>query len=339
MGWSHPLGASSISPGLRKMKFPSGLFFQPAAALLIPGRVFWPYFAGAAILIIGLARIIKGELRQTRGIDRAIAFGPLFLAIPMAVFGADHFMTPKFVATLVPSWIPAHLFWVYFVGTALIAAALSMVTGKLSALAAALLSAMLLCFVLLMHVPHLAAHPHNRILFAVLLRDSSFSGGALACALALAQESTKSRLHWMTAIVRYVIAVSTAVFGVEHFLFPEFVPVVPLELPMPSWIPGHLFLAYVTGAVLLASGLAIAFNWKARLAATWMGIVVFVIVMLVYLPIMIANVSDIDNGLNYLVDTLGFSGSVLLLAGILPGREHANARVVSGDSAARAAVS
>lgn len=300
------------------MKFPLGGLAQPVAALLIPGKAFWPYFAGAVILIIGLVRVFRAKALEAPGVNRAIAFGPAFFAMPMAVFGADHFIATRFVATLVPYWIPWHLFWVYFVGAALIASALSIVTKRHSVLAATLLSAMLFSFVLLISVPKLVASPGDRFVLAVLLRDSSFSAGALACALAQATEWPKNRLSSMTILVRYVIGVTSFVFGIEHFLHPEFVPVVPLKQLMPSGIPGHLFLAYVTGAVLVASSLAMIFRWKARAAATWLGIFIFVIVLLVYLPIMARNLADIGNGLNYLADTLAFSGTALLLARALP---------------------
>jgi len=322
-----------------KMNYFSVVLVQSAAALLLPPRLFWPYFAEAVISIIGLARLIRSEALRASGIDRAVVFGPLFLAVPMAVFGADHFIAPPSVATLVPSWIPWHLFWVYFVGIALIASALSIVTQKLSVLSATLLSTMLFSFVLLISVPKLAANPGDRFVLAVLLRDLSFSGGALACAVTQAEEWPKRALKWLTILARYAIALPAVVFVVEHFLHPEFVPVVPLKQLMPSWIPGHLFLAYVTGAVLIASGLRMAFNWKARSAATWLGIVVFAIVLLVYLPLMIANISDIANGLNYLVDTLAFSGAALLLAGALPSEAQATTPAGSRkESAARAGV-
>jgi uncharacterized membrane protein len=327
---------------LRKMNFLS-VIVHPFGSL-IPGKPFWPYFAGAVVLFIGLAKIFGEPRIHACGIDRAVVFGPLFLAIPMAVFGVDHFIATSIVTAMIPSWIPGHLFWAYFIGVALILAALSIVTRKQSALAATLLSAMIFSFVLLIHLPNLATYPRNRILLAVLLRDSSFSGGALSCALAQAQQWPKLRLSWITALVRYVISVTAVVFGVEHFFHPHFVPVVPLKQLMPSWILAHLFLAYLTGAVLIVFGLSIAFNWKARLAATWLGIAVFVIVLLVYLPITVANLSDIGNGLNYLVDTLAFSGSALLLAGVLPiegrskiptenrGESTAGAGVFSRDS-------
>lgn len=277
-----------------------GLLRQLAVILLLPGRSFWPYFAGAAILIIALLRIGWAEAVRARSGGKAIALGRAFFAIPMAVFGADHFISPGLIATLVPSWIPWHLFWVYLVGVALIASALSMVTKKQSVLAATLRSATLFSFVLLISGP-----------------ESSLSVGALASALAQA-EWPERRLRSLTVLVRYVIAIAAGVFGVEHFLRPEFVPDVPLRQPMPSWIPGHLFLAHVTGAALVAASLGMLFHRKARIAAIWLGIFVFAIVLFVYLPIAVSNLSDVANGLNYLGDSLAFSGTALLLAGALP---------------------
>src|ERR1700723_1594142 len=80
----------------------------------------------------------------TRGIDRILVFGPLFFAPPMAVFAAQHFTEARAVATLVPSWMPGHLFWTYFVGTALIAASTSIALNKQAQWAAILLAVMLI---------------------------------------------------------------------------------------------------------------------------------------------------------------------------------------------------
>ncbi|HEY6251082.1 MAG TPA: hypothetical protein VI685_14060 [Candidatus Angelobacter sp.] len=249
--------------------------------------------------------------------EKVQVFGRLFLAVPMGVFGAEHFTAAKIVASIVPSWIPGHLFWAYFVGAALIAAAVSITLKKYAVLAAALLGGMIFSFVLLIHVPNLVSQPDDRFALAVLLRDLFFSGGAFAFALAAASPSL-DKARKMTIPIRLLIGIPAVVFGVEHFLHPEFVPVVPLNRLMPSWMPGHMMLAYVTGSVLIISGLSIIVNWRSRLAAVLMGVMIFVIVLLVYLPIVIAKPSDIGNGLNYLADTLAFCGSALLLAGIMP---------------------
>jgi uncharacterized membrane protein len=289
---------------------------------LVPDRAFWPHFAGAVVLLIGLAAILKGGIPPGRGIDRTLAFGPLFLAIPMAVFGADHFIAPTFVAAIVPSWIPGHLFWTYFVGVALFAAALSLATNRYATLAATLLGTMLFLFVVLIHVPEVAAKPGDRIVHAVVLRDLSFSAGAFALAIAQARELSSNRVKILTTAVRLAIGITTVYFGVEHFLHPQHVPVVPLAQLMPTWIPAHAFIAYFTGIVMVGCGLSMIVNWNARAAAIWLGIVVLAIVLLIYLPIVLAKPSDIANGLNYMVDTLAFSGSVLLLAEALAREQH-----------------
>ena len=290
---------------------------------LMPGMPFWPYFAGTALLIIGLTQVLRNDLPQARGIDKAAVFGPLFFALPMGVFGAYHFAFSRVVETVVPSWMPGHLFWTYLVGFALIAAALSITLNKHSVLAATLLSAMLFSFVLLIHVPRLVANPGSRFALAVLLRDLSFSGGALACAVARADDWPRQLRNGITILVRYMIAVPALFFGVEHFLHPQYVPVIPLDRLMPSGIPARWLISYITGAVLIGASLSIGLNRKARAAATWLGIVVFVDVMIVYLPILWANLSDIAAGLNYFADTLAFAGGVLLLAEALPALDKA----------------
>jgi uncharacterized membrane protein len=304
------------------------LQFLCAAALLIPSRAFWPYVTGVCLLAVGLTAILRHNLPQRRGLDRAISFGPLFLAVPMGVFGTDHFIAAREVSTIVPSWMPAHMFWTYFVGTALIAAAFSIVLRKYSTLAATLLGIMLFCFVAMIHIPGLVAQPKDRFALAILLRDSSFGAGALAFALAQAQHPVRGS-RTMILLLRWVIAIAAVIFGVEHFLHPQYVPVIPLRQPMPAWFPAHALLAYITGGVLIACGVALLVNWHARSAAAWLGIFVFWVVMAVYLPILVANFGDISKGLNYFADTLVFSGAALLLAGILPEESPAGERVAA----------
>src|SRR5262252_10300627 len=84
-----------------------------------------PYLAGAVVFILGVIGI-RREFSTARGVDRIICLGPMFLAIPMAVYGADHFVFTGFIVRLVPKWIPGHLFWVLLVGICLIAGALSL---------------------------------------------------------------------------------------------------------------------------------------------------------------------------------------------------------------------
>ena len=122
----------------------------------------------------------------------------------------------------------------------------------------------------------------------------------------------------ISTIARYVVSIALLYFGVQHFLHPGFVPVVPLALAMPSYIPLHSFWAYAVGAALLATGLALLINWNARMAAIWMALIVFAVVLIVYLPILVASPADSGTAVNYFADTLMVCGDLLLLAASIP---------------------
>lgn len=294
----------------------AALSFAPFGIL---PRIFWPYFAGLVLLAIGLPIILKNEVPQARGLDKLMPFGRLFFAIPMAVFAGEHFTVAQFMIPMVPSWIPAHLFWIYFVGVALVAAALSIIVKKYAQLSATLLGIMIFLFVILLHIPRVAANPRDRFAWAVALRDLAFSAGAFAFASTQrkpSQPSTATLL--LLTLARLSIAIAALFFGVEHFLHPEFAPAVPLEKLTPAWIPLRLFWSYLAGTVLLASGACLLVNKKARAAATYLGVMILLIILVIYLPIEISIPSDIGNGLNYFADTLVFCGAALLLADALP---------------------
>ncbi|HUJ32115.1 MAG TPA: hypothetical protein VLY23_12600 [Candidatus Acidoferrum sp.] len=324
--------------GFALPRFMSCPFAFALAVLGIPSGVFWPYFAGLAILVIGLPAAIKNAARHTGALDKLVQFGPLLFAIPMAIFGADHFIAAKFVATAVPSWMPWHLFWAYLVGTALIAAALSIAVGRYAFLASSLLATMIFLFVLMIHVPASLATPFEKTRFTILLRDSALSAGVAAFAASHTVQWRARSMHWIITVARVVIAIAIVVFGVDHFLNPTFAPGIPQEnaaisVIMPAWIPAHAFWAYATGAIFIICGLSLLIPKLARSAAMVLGITVLVLILFVYVPLTIAKASDIANGLNYLAIHFALAGAALLLAGALPKVSRESAGVAEQQTA------
>jgi hypothetical protein len=54
---------------------------------------YWMSFAGFIYLVAGLS-ILRKEISAARGWDKLITPGCVFLAVPLAVFGTDHFCGP-----------------------------------------------------------------------------------------------------------------------------------------------------------------------------------------------------------------------------------------------------
>lgn len=284
-----------------------------AAFFAIRPDVFWPYLFGIVVFVIGVLALLREGSSQTGGAERVMMFGPLFYAVPMGVFAGDHFVFHTQIAQIVPSWMPWHMFWVYFVGCCLLAGAIGLGTKKYSRLAALCFGVMLFCFVLMTHIPNLIATPRDRFALTILLRDLSFSCGALVFAIGQDERLPTQLSRTLLIVLRCAMALAAIIFGIEHFLHPNFVPVIPLRRQLPVWIPAHMALSFTTGAILILAGIGLVLNRRARSVATALGIFAFAIVVLIYVPILIASPSNND-ALNYVFDTLLYSGSALLLA-------------------------
>jgi uncharacterized membrane protein len=288
-----------------------------AAPFGIPATAFWIYVSASLLFVVGFIKILK-ELPQEHGLDKVMPFARLFYAIPLAVFGSEHFTVTAGIAALVPSWIPAPTFCVYLVGLAFLCAALSIAVLVQARLAAVLVGMTFLIFVLTMDMPAVVANPDNRFSWALALRQLAFSGGAFALAMSLwraqpRQQPPAQRTRVLAAFPRFFVGIPSVFYGGEHLLHPEFLPGVPLKKLTPEWVPGRIAVGYFVGLVLIAAGVCLLFNMKARVAATSLGITIMLTVLGVYLPMLLRAPTDIV-ALNYFFDTMLFGGTILLLS-------------------------
>jgi uncharacterized membrane protein len=111
----------------------------------------------------GLAAVPR-EGSSRSSLDRLLAaaarFAPLALAVFLVYCGLAHFPYANAVASMIPSWIPEHLFWTYFAAVALIAGGIGVLVPRTARLAATLSGIMLFSWVFLVHIP-LAISTHN----------------------------------------------------------------------------------------------------------------------------------------------------------------------------------
>ena len=273
-------------------------------------EVFGPYLTLVVFLLAAFVAVGR-EFRMARGLDKAYPLGRVALAVPIAVFGADHLSQAQAIMKIVPAWMPFKLFWTYFVGVALIAAALSFISRVGIRLSATLLGFMFFCFVAMMDLPAVVAVPHNRIAWALLARESAFGAGAILLAIASGARERTLDENRVAIGALYVIAVVSMFYGIEQILHPQCVPAVPLEKVTPLWIPLAHFWTVLTGiAMVIGGGAMFARNVSRQLAAA-LGAWVVLLVLSLYLAIMISK-PDVES-LNYFADTLMFGG-VLLVA-------------------------
>ncbi|HEY4906812.1 MAG TPA: hypothetical protein VIH74_05130 [Candidatus Acidoferrum sp.] len=315
-----------------------GAFISSPAAMLavvIPSDVIWSYTVFTLVCIAGIATIfLRGDWQKARGIDRLILFGPIFYAAPLGGFGAEHFTQAAGIASIVPKFIPWHMFWALFLGGCFIAASFSMVTRIQARLSASLVGLNFFLFVVLMDAPGWAAQPGNRIFAMLTLRELAFSGGALALAAGLAERSNLQGSRIFATIARYFVGIPILVYSIPQFMHANLLPGVPLERATPDYIWGHSVWSYLAGFVYLVCGVLLLIGKNTRVAATWAALTVLLVELVIYLPIGVVDRASLDNGFNYVADTLMFCGAVFLLAGAMPREESRQAAFATAPHAA-----
>jgi uncharacterized membrane protein YphA (DoxX/SURF4 family) len=114
-------------------------------------------YAGGAFVVASSIPKTGTENGLTIQLEKLLPLGRFLFSITIVVFGIEHFMYTPFVAMLIPDWIPGHLFWTYFAGTALILSGLAIILNIQQRLAANLLGLMIFLWFIMLHIPRAVA--------------------------------------------------------------------------------------------------------------------------------------------------------------------------------------
>jgi uncharacterized membrane protein len=267
--------------------------------------------AGVAALVVGLV-LVRTRFQAASGAGRAVVLEPVLEAVALAVFAAEHFTAAGDLMAIVPRWLPGPLFWTYFVGAAWLAAATSFIAWLLVRWSAPLVALLFLIIVVTIDLPSLPAHIGERLFWTLTVRELSFAGGAMVLAGSVWPRSIASNA--LIRIGRAIVAGTLTFYGIQHFLFPLFVPGVPLEKLTPAWVPFPVVLAYLVGIILVLGGIGLFIGPTIRIAAATTGIVLVLLTVFFYVPILALEINtDLAiEGLNYVFDTLLFAATALL---------------------------
>ncbi len=108
---------------------------------------------------------------------------------------------------------------------------------------------------------------------------------------------------------RIFIAISLVVFGIQHFLYANFVATL-----VPAWVPGRLFWAYFVGVAFVAAAIGAVVPKMTRPAGILLGILFFLFVVTLHIPRIAAHSRDGNEWTSGFV-ALAMCGGAWILAG------------------------
>ena len=248
---------------------------------------------------------------------RTFELGRALFATAIAGLGVQCLVRGNAVPALEPVLATSgHSVIGWITGVLLIGAAIAMLSRHATSYGAAIIAAVLLLWIALLHVPALIASPNKGGVWTGAFESLALSGAALLLwgLTAHASGSDRARSSFAaraTTIGRLMYGISMPVFGILHFLFIPYIVFVT-----PSWIPAHVFFAYATGVAHVASGLSLVTGVLSRIAAYCTAAMFGTWVLIVHAPRVFRS-SHIPSEWTSMLIALGMCGGALLIASAL----------------------
>jgi uncharacterized membrane protein len=197
----------------------------------------------------------------------------------------------------VPRWVPAREAMAYLCALISLMSGVGLLWQHTAALAARVLFASLLVWLLALRLPNLFFQT------PVVLVAWTFGSTAVMVAAAwvlyvrFAGDRDRQRLGFLAddrgvRLARALYGLSLIPFGLAHFWYLDATTVL-----IPGWLPGHVAWAYLTGVAFIAAGLAVAVGVVPRLAAALSTLQLGLFGLIVWVPRVLAGaVNDFQWG-------------------------------------------
>ncbi len=241
-----------------------------------------------------------------------LTVGRILLAVAILAFGIQYVIYVSRGSGLGPPWTPEYKAVAFLIGVILIFAGAALAIGRQVRPAALALSAVTLLRAVCCYAPRLVANIRDPRPWTSAFELLAISGIAFILAAAWMEKRLGLAASLREVLLlsgRVLFVVSLIVFGVQHLIYGPFVAGL-----VPAWMPGPLFWAYFVGVAFLASALAIMTGRLASLAATLLGVMFFLWVLILHAP-RVAAAPHNENEWTSLVVALAMSGGSFVIAG------------------------
>ena len=243
--------------------------------------------------------------------------GRIFYGISITVMGLQTIYYKSFPYMLLPQpelQFPGHLQVIYISGALLILSGVCISFNKKTRPVSLALGFLLLLVFCFDYIPYqLAINPNFKqfIEWDNALKELALSGGAFVIA-GFFSEKNESGLFWRKLMYYgpVLFTIPIMCFGILHFLYAKDVATL-----VPFWIPGPVFWAYLAGAGLLGSGIAINIKIRPVMMAALLGTMIFIWFLILHIPrVIAAPATDLNGEVTSAFLALAYSGTAYVLA-------------------------
>lgn len=254
-------------------------------------------------------------------VNRITSQGPRIFGAAIAAIGIEHLVCAQmasqpfpaqFHAIVIPiiPWIPAHPWLAYLTGALLITAGASIAATVRARAGALLIGVIFLACDSILHIGRLIQVPGNWGLRGEVCEMLALAAAAfvLAGTLPRADGNAAQTDRALVNTGRVLFGIAAIVFGVDHFLALTLIAGL-----IPAWMPGHLFLASLTGAAMIVAGVSIIIRWKDNWAAFGLGTIFLLFVLTLHVPRVLADPRSPDEWSSALI-ALAMCGAAWICA-------------------------